>query len=140
MTTERDSITRGIRSDLNRALKQRDWAAQVFERLRRGEDPATIIDPDTKKPIKPDATVAPVPEPEPAPTAAESPPAATPAPDPDPTSAESPTETEQRPLPKGCTDILDVEMIRMAEYMIDAQNRRSGTGAPPADEPGPPLA
>jgi hypothetical protein len=137
MTKEHDSITRGLRSDLNRAQRRKEWAEKVFERLRRGEDPAKIMDPDTKEPIKPDATVAPVPEP----AAAESPPpAATPPPDPGPTSPEAPTESEQRPLPKGCTDIIDAEMLRMAEYTIDAEDRHSGTGPPPADEPGSPLA
>ena len=56
---QRDSVTRGLKADLHRAEKRFAWAEEAFHRLRQGVDPATIIDPDTKAPIKPNAPAAP---------------------------------------------------------------------------------
>ena len=61
---ERDSVTRGLKADLSRAERRLKWAEEVFQRLRQGVDPTTIIDPDTKAPIKPDAPTAPASEPD----------------------------------------------------------------------------
>ena len=71
---QRDSVTRGLKADLHRAERRFTWLEDAFHRLRQGVDPTTIIDPDTKAPIKPAAPAAPTSEPEPAPAAAESPP------------------------------------------------------------------
>ena len=88
-------------------------------------DPATIIDPDTKAPIQPDASTTvpePEPQPEPEPAAAEPPPpAATPAP------PEAQTESPQRPLPTGCTD-LDAEMLLIAGATVEGQYRPKRRG------------
>ena len=56
---QRDSVTRGLKADLHRAERRFTWAEEAFHRLRQGEDPSTIIDPDTKAPIKPEAPVRP---------------------------------------------------------------------------------
>jgi len=130
---QRDNVTRGVKADLHRAERRFTWAEDAFHRLRRGVDPATIIDPDTKAPIKPDAPRAPVSEPEPEPAAAESPPP------PPPTSPEAQTESPQRPLPKDCPDD-DAEMLLIVGDTIEGLFRPSGAGQPPTDEPGPPLA
>jgi len=128
---QRDNVTRGLKADLHRAERRFTWAENAFHRLRQGVDPATIIDPDTKAPIKPDAPRAPVSEPEPA--AAESPPPET------PTSPEAQTESPQRPLPKDCPDD-DAETLLIAAATIADLFPPSGAGQPPTDEPGPPLA
>jgi len=128
---ERDKITRGLRADETRAHKRFRWAQETFEKLRKGVDPSTIIDPDTKAPIKPDASTAPVPEPEPEPAAAESPPSPTTPPPP-----ETQTESPQRPLPKDCPDD-DAETLRIAAAVIREMFPPSGTAQPPIDEPGP---
>ncbi len=127
-----DSVTRGLKADLSRAERRLKWAEEVFQRVRQGVDPTTIIDPDTKAPIKPEAPTAPVSEPEPA--AAESPPPTT------PTSPESQTESPQRPLPKDCSEA-DEEMLRIVGEAIAESQRPSGGAQPPTDEkPGPSLA
>ena len=102
---QRDSVTRGLKADLHRAERRFKWLEDAFHRLRQGVDPATIIDPDTKAPIKPVAPAAPTSEPEPAPAAAE-----TPLPPTTPTSPEAQTESPQRPLPKDCPEE-DAEML-----------------------------
>ena len=42
----RDTITRGLRSDLNRARKRFSWALESLRELKRGADVASIVDPD----------------------------------------------------------------------------------------------
>ena len=131
---ERDKTSRGLRADETRALKRFRWAQETFEKLRQGVDPATIIDPDTKCPIKPDASTT-VPEPEPEPAAAESPP-----PPPPPTTAPAPeaqTESPRRPLPKDCPDD-DAETLLIVGEAIAEFFRPSGKAQPPTDEPIPP--
>jgi len=127
---ERDKITRGLRADETRAHRRFRWAQETFEKLRNSVDPSTIIDPDTKAPIKPDASTAPVSEPEPEPAAAESPPPAT-----TPAAPEAQTESPQRPLPKDCPDE-DAEMLRIVGEAIGEFFRPPGAAQPPADEPG----
>ena len=117
---ERDSVTRGLKADLSRAERRFKWAQEVFDRLRKGVDPATIIDPDTKAPIKPNAPAAPTSEPEPEPAAAETPPPPTTA-----TAPEAQTESSQRPLPKDCSE-LDAEMLRVIAEAIAESRRPSG--------------
>ena len=129
-----DSVTRGIKADLSRAERRLKWAEEVFQRVRQGVDPTTIIDPDTKAPIKPDAPTAPTSEPTPEPAAAESPPPPT-----TPTSYEAQTEAPQRPLPKDCPEE-DEEMLRIVSEAIGEFFRPSGGAQPPIDAPGPPLA
>ena len=62
---EHDKITRGLKADETRARTRFRWALKMFEKIRSGVDPATIIDPDTKAPIQPDASTT-IPEPPPA--------------------------------------------------------------------------
>jgi len=120
-----------LRADETRAHRRFRWAQETFEKLRSGVDPATIIDPDTKAPIKPDASTAPVSEPEPAPAAAETPPPPTTPPPP-----EAQTEPPQPPLPKDCSDE-DAETLHIAAAAIREMFRPSGGAEPPADEHGP---
>ena len=127
---ERDSVTRGLKADLSRAERRFKWAEEVFHRLRQGVDPATIIDPDTKAPIKPDAPAAPASEPEPAPAAAETPPPPT-----TPTAPEAQTESPQRPLPKDCSE-LDAEMLRVIAEAIAESRRPSGAARASRGRPG----
>ena len=48
-----DSVTRGLKADLSRAERRLKWAEEVFQRRSaRGWIRTTIIDPDTKAPIK----------------------------------------------------------------------------------------
>jgi hypothetical protein len=132
---QRDSVTRGLKADLHRAERRFTWAEDVFRRLRQGVDPATIIDPETKAPIKPDApaapTSAPAPAPEPEPVAAETPPPPT-----TPTAPEAQTESSQRPLPQDCPEV-DEEMLRIIAEAIAESRRPSGGAQPPTDELGP---
>jgi hypothetical protein len=136
MMKERDKITRGLRADETRALRRFRWAQETIEKLRQGVDPSTIIDPDTKAPIKPDTSTAPVSEPEPEPAAAESPPPPPSPPPATPTSPEVQTESPQRPLPKvGSED--DAEMLLIAAEVVGELFGPSGVAQPQADEPRP---
>jgi hypothetical protein len=121
MIKEHDKITRGLKADETRARKRFRWALEVFEKLRSGVDPATIIDPDTKAPIQPDAsTTVPRPEPEP---------------DPEPPAPpEAQTESPQRPLPKDCPGA-DAETLQIAAFAIRELFSTPGTAQPRADEP-----
>ena len=49
----RDSTTRLLRADQNRARRRFDWAMKTLKELQAGVDPATLFDPDTKKPVTP---------------------------------------------------------------------------------------
>ena len=141
MMKEHDKITRGLKADETRARKRFRWALETFEKIRSGVDPATILDPDTKAPIQPDAsTTIPEPPPQPEPAAAEPPPPeATPAP------PEAQTESPQRPLPKDCPDD-DAETLQIAAFVIRElfgapgtarpRGRRAGAGARYRPPPG----
>jgi len=131
---ERDKITRGLRADEARARKRFQWAQETFERLRKGVDPATVIDPDTRQPLEPEAHAAPAPEAaSPAP-----PPPTTPTPPEPPPDAPAP-ESPLPPLPKDCSDE-DAEMYLIAGDAIRELFRPPGAAKRPTDEPGPPLA
>ena len=60
-----DRETKNLRSDQARADRRFRWAWAVLQQVRAGVDPATIIDPETKKPIAPEPE-APSAAPEPA--------------------------------------------------------------------------
>ena len=60
--------TRNLRSDQLRADRRVKWAWQALDQVRAGVDPATIIDPYTRKPIAPGPGASPVAEPAAPPT------------------------------------------------------------------------
>jgi hypothetical protein len=123
----RDSETRALRSDLNRARRRFSWALETLQRLQAGADPATITDPDTGKPVAagpPAAAVAAV-----MPTSSPAAPAAAPA----PATPEREAAAEQPgvpPIPAGCTDE-DKTM-----WLVAAGAILSKSATPPSDEPG----
>ena len=51
----RDNATRLLRADQNRARRRFSWALNTLDMLRQGADPASLIDPDTGKPVTPGA-------------------------------------------------------------------------------------
>ena len=53
----RDQETRNLRGDQTRADRRVKWAWQALADVRAGVDPATILDNETGKPIKPDDTL-----------------------------------------------------------------------------------
>ena len=63
---EYDKETRKLRSDEARAHRRLRWAEATFQGLRQGVDPATVIDPETGRPINPDGHAAAAAAPEPA--------------------------------------------------------------------------
>jgi hypothetical protein len=140
---EQDKTTRGLKADETRARTRFRWALKVFELLRKGVDPATIIDPETKAPIQPDASTT-IPEPPPpASPAAEPPPPASPAAEPPPPAAspapsEAPTEAPQAPLPDGCEGD-DAELFRIAAFLIGERFGAPGGAQSRDDEPGPDI-
>jgi hypothetical protein len=104
--------------------------------IRKGVDPATIIDPETKAPIQPDASTT---IPEPPPQRQPDPPAAEPPPQPAaPAPPEAQAESPQPPLPKDCHGD-DAETFRIAAFMINELLGAPGMAPPPSDEPGPPT-
>jgi hypothetical protein len=97
----RDTETRAIRSDLNRARRRFSWAMETLQRLQNGADASTIIDPDTGKPVAAGPPASAVPEPRPAaapPAPALSATVTVTAPPPPATAPSLP------PLPEGCSD------------------------------------
>ena len=143
-----DKITRNLRSDEARNLKRLYWAKETLAQVRAGADAATIIDPETKSPIKPGANTArsakPKPKPEPAP-----PPEPSPAPPPPPVQPEDDpppgSPVDLPPLPEGISVedreslLLYGELVGRLRDMTRAQSevfRRTAAGAQP--EPGPP--
>jgi hypothetical protein len=50
--TEPDSETRRLRASASRSHGRLKWAKATLDALRRGADPATLIDPETKLPIE----------------------------------------------------------------------------------------
>jgi hypothetical protein len=77
-----DTVTRRIKSNASRAHKRVVWATDTLRALRAGVSPATIIDPETHRPLQAEATAAapepsrPQAQPQPAPAPAPAPPAA----------------------------------------------------------------
>jgi hypothetical protein len=84
--TIRDSATRNLRADQRRIRNRFDWLMTTFEKLRAGTDPATLIDPDTGKPVAPG--------PQPCPVKKPAPPAPEPPPPPPPPDSEPEAEPE----------------------------------------------
>jgi hypothetical protein len=50
-----DATTRRIKSNESRATKRLTWSIQTFNQVRWGLAPGTIIDPETKQPLRPEA-------------------------------------------------------------------------------------
>jgi hypothetical protein len=92
---ERDAETRKLRSDQTRARRRLSWAWGALVMLQGGADAATIIDPDTRKPVAVGPEISAVGQP-----AATAPPVSVPPPVAEPESPASPTIP---PLPEGCS-------------------------------------
>jgi hypothetical protein len=75
LPTAPDATTKRVKSNEARATKRLIWSIDTFNTLRRGVAPATIIDPETRKPLKGTEAAA-APPPPPPRTAAQPPPAA----------------------------------------------------------------
>jgi hypothetical protein len=131
-TRTRDRITGGLRADLSRAERRFKWADETFQRLRQGVDPATILDPDTNRPITPDAHAAPVSEP----ASSDVPPAPESPQEPAPES--SAPEATRPSVPAGAQPI-DAEMLHIAGEAIGTLFGRSSPAKPPTGEPPAPL-
>ena len=132
----RDQITRGLKADRTRAEKRFKWAQETFILIRAGVDPATIIDPATKEPIKPEASAAPVSEPEPASSA---PPPTPPAPPETPQESVpecSESEAPLPPLPEGVSGI-EAEMYQIFGGVFRTLFEAAGAAQSPSDEHGP---
>jgi hypothetical protein len=112
LNAPQDPESRNHRSNESRAHKRLVWATNTFNDLRRGLAPATILDPETGRPLQAAAPASaqecPQPQPPPAP-----PPAAAPNPDPPPA---SPYETPI-PLPEDASDE-DKEMLLLVSATL----------------------
>ena len=62
----RDPETKALRSDQSRARRRFSWALETLRMLQQGADAATIIDPDTGRPVAAGPPASAVPEPRPA--------------------------------------------------------------------------
>ena len=95
-----DTITRRIKSNLSRAHKRMVWAIETFERLRRGVAPATIIDPETGRPLQ-----------DPAPAAS-------------PTAQEQPPLQPERRYPHGLASMHAIGQVDEPPQLSSARDRR----------------
>jgi hypothetical protein len=131
---EHSKTTRGLKAAETHARTRFRWGLEMFLKIRGGVDPATILDPDTKAPIQPDASTTipepPPPKPRPEPPAAEPPPTAA--------SPEAETESPQPSLPDDWQGD-DAETFRIAAFLIGERFGAPGTAPPRGDEPGPPT-
>jgi hypothetical protein len=126
-----DTITRRIKSNFSRAHKRLVWAVDTFNRLRMGVAPETIIDPETRQPLRAGATAQEQPQPAQAQASAPAPP---PAAEPDPPTA--PPQDGSIPLPDGVADE-DKEMLLLVGATLRSMARQGllkppGGGPPPA--------
>ena len=122
-----DQETRNLRGSQTRADRRVKWALQTIGELRAGVDPATIIDPETKKPINPGAHASPhrgsgrsrsTQEPTPPPA--------------EPAAAAAP----KSPFPDGCPEELKQIFLLVGE----AYSRKpASSGEETTEEPGPVL-
>ena len=88
-----DAETRKLNNYQGRADRRVKWGWQILGEVRAGVDPATIIDPETLRPINPEDHASPAPE-----AASPAPPPPTPAPD------EAPASTFRMPhIPEACS-------------------------------------
>jgi hypothetical protein len=123
---ERDAETKNLRSDQTRARRRLSWAWGALTMLQNGVDPATIIDPDTKRPVAPGPHASPAPEP----TRAAAPPPPAPAP---PPAEASPPVPSIPTLPEGCSAEAKEMWLIAAGAVLSKKVMAS-----PADEPEPP--
>ena len=101
---EPDTATRRLRSAEARAQRRLKWAIDTLEKVRKGVDPSSLIDPETRKPLAPVAEAAAA---EPAPAPAPEPPAPPPPP--------PPARPPLPPLPEGCEAESQEMMLVAAE-------------------------
>jgi hypothetical protein len=108
-----DATTKRIKSNESRATKRLMWSIQTFNDVQRGIAPATIIDPVTKQPLRPEPQAPPSSSPSPPPQTGT---AAAPAPTAPEAQADHPPENpaadDPMPLPDGATDE-DREMLTL---------------------------
>ena len=126
-----DQETRNLRGALTRADRRVKWAKQVLAEVRAGVDPATIIDNETGRPIKPDETFSPAAQAAapPPPTPPAEPPCAAPA-----SEADAAAPTFRMPaILKGCSEEVRQLFILMAEA---AHRDAASAGAEMPAEPG----
>ena len=123
----RDQETRNLRGDQTRADRRVKWALQALADIQAGVDPATIIDNETGRPIKPEEPTSPAPAPEPAPP---DPPAPTP-----PPAEASPSAAPASPFPDG----LPEELKQIFLLVGEAYRRKpeSSCGRSCRESPGP---
>ena len=130
----RDNATRLLRADQNRARRRFSWALNTLDMLRQGADPATLIDPDTGKPVTPGARPTAVkPRTRTAPVAA--PPApADPDPEPDQPGPESAAPSEAMPvLPEGLPDdVRDMLLVAAGTIVAARATQPAAAAGPPA--------
>jgi hypothetical protein len=134
LVSRRDATSRLLRADQNRARRRFSWAMDTLWMLRAGVNPATLIDPDTGKPVVPGPRPTAVREKGPA-TAAPPPPVPEPQPQPQPASSPSPAASIP-PLPEGISvDAKEMILVAAGSYLGER-----ATSPAPADEARPPVA
>jgi hypothetical protein len=128
-----DQETRNLRGALTRADRRVKWGYKVLAEIRAGVDPATILDNETGKPIKPDANFSP-----PGQAAPPPPPPPPPAPPAEPPAEAAPAgsdSTFQMPaFLEGCSEDQREMYILWAE---SAHRDVASAGKPSPAEPGP---
>ena len=117
--------TKSLRGDLNRARRRFTWAMETLRMLQNGADAASLIDPDTGKPI----AAGPPPSAVPEPNRPAAPPSPSASPQPAPAAPPSPSIP---PLPAGCSEELKDMLLVAAGAILNK------SAMPPCDEPGPP--
>jgi hypothetical protein len=133
LMSRRDATSRLLRADQNRARRRFSWALETLQMLRKGADPATLIDPDTGKPIAPGPRPTVVREKAPA---APAPPPPTPGTAPAPATAQAPPEAPAaptaHPLPDGLsTEAREMFLVAAGTVMVETSSK---TAPSPSDE------
>ena len=120
-----DQETRKLNNYQGRADRRVQWGWKILDQVRAGVDPATIIDPETERPINPEEGASPAPL-EAAPPAPEAPPS----PPPEPAASAS----QKSPFPEGFPEELKQIFLLMGE----AYHRKpASSGEQTPAEPGP---
>jgi hypothetical protein len=133
-----DATTRRIKSNESRATKRLTWSIQTFNQVRWGLAPGTIIDPETKQPLRSEAP-APASSPPPVEAAAAAAPPASEAPsDSDQPLGEPAAVDDPIPLPDGVTGE-DREMLILFGATLRSLFR-AGVLKPPPFPGGTPAA